>query len=348
LVIYKIKLCSVLKETRSPKMLLEKNGEDSILLDRPYVLGIDGGGTKTTCVLLDKTGQVWGRGQGGSANYQTVGTEAAYRAIELAIGQATRKFEVLIQGIGIGLAGVGRAADQAIVRGWIDRLQTSPQLSLHWDLKPEDLKSERIAICADCEIALVGGIGQQTGIAAISGTGAIVWGRNQRGDTKRVGGWGYLLGDEGSGYWIARQGLQAVMRSFDGRLGDTHLTRHLVAHLGLNTVEDLIEVVYRQGWGVAEIAALSLLVDRAATEGDAMARQILDHAAQELILAVQVAANALFQSHETFEVVTLGGAWQSAYLRQTFVTSFTAIFPHLQVIEPRHEAAYGAALMVLG
>lgn len=315
---------------------------DSIPLDRPYVLGIDGGGTKTTCVLMDKTGKVWGRGQAGSANYQTVGAEAAYWAIAQSILQATQEFEILIQGIGIGLAGAGRGADQARVRGWVDRLQKSPQFSLQWDLKPE-----RITICPDCEIALMGGIGKNTGIAAIAGTGAIVWGRNDQGDTKRVGGWGYLLGDEGSGYWIARQGLQAVMRSWDGRLGETSLTQHLVAHLGLNTVEDLVEAVYRRGWGVTEIAALSQIVDRSAAAGDAVASQILDDAAQELVLAVQVAANALFQPHEPFEVVTLGGAWQSADLRQTFVTSFAEIFTNSKVIEPRHEAAYGAGLMVL-
>lgn len=315
---------------------------DSIPLDRPYVLGIDGGGTKTTCVLMDETGKVWGRGQAGSANYQTVGTEAAYRAIEQSILQATQQFEIPIQGIGIGLAGVGRAADQARVRGWVDRWQTSPLLPLQWDLKPDS-----IAICPDCEIALMGGIGKNTGIAAIAGTGAIVWGRNNQGDTKRVGGWGYLLGDEGSGYWIARQGLQAVMRSLDGRLAATSLTRHLGAHLGLNTSEDLIEVVYRRGWGVTEIAALSQIVDLAAAEGDPIACQILDNAAQELVLAVQVAAHALFQPDEPFEVVTLGGAWQSAYLRQTFITSFTAIFTNARVIEPRHEAAYGAGLMVM-
>jgi N-acetylglucosamine kinase-like BadF-type ATPase len=315
---------------------------DSIPLDFPYVLGIDGGGTKTTCVLMDQTGQVWGKGQGGSANYQTVGEEAAYRSIEQSIVQAIRNSKIDITGIGIGLAGVGRAEDRARVRGWVDRLQSSPQLLLQWDVKPD-----RIAICPDCEIALVGGIGKNMGIAVIAGTGAIVWGRNSQGDTKRVGGWGYLLGDEGSGYWIAQRGLQAVMRSLDGRLGDTSLTRHLVAHLGLNGIEDLIEAVYRRGWGVTEIAALSQMVDLAATEGDPVAGQILDHAAQELVLAVQVAANTLFQTDEPFEVVTLGGAWQSAYLHQTFVTSFTEIFPSSKVIKPRHEAAYGAGLMVL-
>lgn len=314
----------------------------SFALDRPIVLGIDGGGTKTTCLLVDQTGRVWGRGQGGSANYQTVGGEAAYRAIEQAIYQATRHFKLPIQGIGIGLAGAGREADRAQVRAWVDRLQTSPELSLTWDLS-----AHRIAICPDCEIALIGGIGQNTGIAAIAGTGAIVWGRNTRGQTQRVGGWGYLLGDEGSGYWIAQRGLQAVMRSFDGRLGATTLTPQLVEHLGLNTVEDLIEVVYRRGWGVTEIAALSQLVDRAAAAGDPIACKILQDAAQELVLGVKVAANDLFQPHEVFEVVTLGGAWQSAYLRQTFVTAATAIFPNAKVIEPRHEAAYGAALRVL-
>lgn len=327
----------ILKELRSPTTIIT----DTIPRDRPYVLGIDGGGTKTTCVLVDETGKVWGRGQAGSANYQTVGAEAAYRAIEAAILQATAGAPLTIVGMGLGLAGVGRAEDLASVEVWLERLAYSPELPVRWDLQPQ-----RTIVRPDSEIALIGGIGTNVGIAAIAGTGAIVWGRNARGETKRVGGWGYLLGDEGSGYWIARQGLQVVMRALDGRSPQTSMTGHLLGHLGLHRAEDLVEVVYRRGWGVMEIAALSQWVDRSAAEGDAVARQILNDAARELVLAVKVAATALFQPEEPFEVVTLGGAWQSAYLRQAFLASFAENFPNANAIEPRHEAAYGAALMV--
>jgi N-acetylglucosamine kinase-like BadF-type ATPase len=311
-----------------------------------YVLGIDGGGTKTVCILMDRTGRIWGYGQGSAANYQTIGQEAAYTGIEMAVRQATQNSllgELSIQGIGIGVAGAGRSEDLPVVRGFVERLQGNLDLHLTWNLQPDG-----VAIAHDCEIALLGGIGKRVGIVAIAGTGSIVYGKNDRGETQRAGGWGYLLGDEGSGYDIALQGLQAALRAYDGRLDATCLVRDFQAHLGLSSPDELISRVYRQGWGVKEIAMLAPIVHQAAASGDAVANQICDRAAAELALGTQVVAGRLFAPDDRFEVVAIGGMWSgAANLFDRFSACLATSLPNASVIFPRHEPAYGAGLMVL-
>ncbi len=200
----------------------------------------------------------------------------------------------------------------------------------------------------DCAIALVGGTGSASGVAIVAGTGSIAYGCNSQGESKRAGGWGYRFGDEGSGYQIAIAGLRAAARSHDGRGPKTLLTDALLDYLNLNQLEDLIEVIYRRGWGVTEIAALSLLVDRAAAAGDAIALQILEDAAAELVLTTQTVASALFTPDQAFEVVTIGGVWRSVcHLGDRFRDSLRTHFPRVQVLSPRHEPAYGAGLLAL-
>jgi len=308
-------------------------------------LGIDGGGTKTVCVLMDDRGEVLGRGVAGPSNYQTVGLEAAGNAIKRAMIQAVGKKagDITVGGLGLGLAGVGRPEDVETVRKLLGQIQSDPDLWVNWDVKPENF-----AIGGDNAIALVGGLGHDVGIVAIAGTGSQIFGRNSQGKTKRVGGWGYVLGDEGGGYDIAVRGLRAVMRSFDGRLPPTALTEAFLSHFDLESPEGLIEVIYRRGLAVKEIAALSPIVDRAAAAGDSVSVQIIAEISEELIGATKVAIAELFDPAEALEIVTMGGVWRGmADLRRRFITGISAIAPEADVLWPRHEPAYGAALLAL-
>ena len=314
-----------------------------------YVLGIDGGGTKTVCVVLDRSGTLCGRGIGSASNYQSRGLAATEDAIATAIQQAIASLTlpptqtISVEGIGIGLAGAGRPEDIRQIRQLLQGLLASEKLPLKWCGTPETL-----GVASDCVIALVGGTGREVGIVTIAGTGSIVYGCNERGETRRAGGWGYLLGDEGSGYSIALRGLQAAVRSEDGRSDRTRLMSDFLAHLGLNRPEELVEVVYRRGWGVKEIAALSVVVDRAAAVGDVVAQEIIEEAVGELVLATEVVGRALFRPDETFEVVTVGGTWRGeSKLRSGFIAELGEVAPNARVIEPRYEPAVGAALMVM-
>lgn len=307
------------------------------------ILGVDGGGTKTACVAIAPSGEILGRGEGGPSNYQSVGVEAAETAIAQAIsGALAGVSEGRIGAIGLGLAGVGRSRDLEVIRASVDRLQQRPEFGDRWQLSPD-----KIAIAHDCAIALTGGVGANVGVATIAGTGAIAYGRNRHGETRRSSGWGYLLGDEGSAYWIALAGLRAAVRAEDGRSPATALTEAFRQHLELDNLQSLIELVYRRGLAVKELAAYAAIVDRCARNSDAIALDILDRAADELLLATRAVFAPLFNPDEPFEVVTIGGAWKSQILRDRFCQNLHQIAPFASVIWPRHEPAYGAALLVL-
>ena len=308
------------------------------------VLGLDGGGTKTVCVLMDDTSQVLGRGEAGPSNYQSVGKKTAFLSIQSAIAQATALIgEVNIDAICLGLAGVDRPADIQVGQSFVEQLRLSDSGPIRWALQPSN-----VVICNDALIALVGGLGQARGIVAIAGTGSIIFGRNSQGCTKRVGGWGNILGDEGSAYSIAVQGMQAALRAYDGRGLPTSLQERLIVHLYLKSIEDLIEFVYRQGWKVKEIAALAPLVDEAAASGDKVALRIIEDAVKELVQATQVVIDAIFSPDEVFEVVTTGSVWQSqSKIRERFEALMVTRSPFGKVISPRNEPAYGAGLLAL-
>ncbi|NJK39001.1 MAG: ATPase [Oscillatoriales cyanobacterium RM2_1_1] len=315
-----------------------------------YVLGIDGGGTKTVCVLMDEIGQVISRGEAGPANYQVVGLDRVRHSIEQAIEQALEpaiahscQSHVTIQGMGLGLAGIGRPEDFQAIRLLAQQIHTQSELPVQWHLHPN-----AVITGSDSLTALVGGLGHGAGVVAISGTGSHIFGRNRQGQTKRVGGWGYLLGDEGSSYDIGIQGLRVMMRAYDGRGESTGLLEAFQTHLNLQNPESLIQLVYRQGWGAKDIAALGLIVDQVAVAGDPVAQAIITQAAEELALATRVAVQGLFKPGETVEVVTQGGTWRGlARLRQQFTEFLQGLGVEVQVVWPRYEPANGAGLLAL-
>jgi len=313
-----------------------------------YVLGIDGGGSKTVCILMDNKRQVLGRGEAGASNYQSIGNKAALKSIHSAIyaaANAALKFTntIKISAICLGLAGVGRSGDIEVVKSMVQELQNSQFLPITWDLQPAN-----IVICHDALIALVGGVGHDVGIVVAAGTGSIIFGRNQQGETKRVGGWGYILGDEGSAYKIAVAGMQAALKSYDGREISTSLVQDFKQHLCLQNIEELIEVIYRRGWGVKEIASLAPIVDLAAASGDELANNIIDDAVQELVKATSTVVNTIFSPDSALEVVTTGSVWRGkSQIHERFTTAIVNQFPQVKVIFPHYEPAYGAGFLAL-
>ncbi|BAZ52046.1 ATPase, BadF/BadG/BcrA/BcrD type [Nostoc sp. NIES-4103] len=313
-----------------------------------YVLGIDGGGSKTVCILMDDTHQVLGRGVAGASNYQSIGIEAALQSIQTAIHIAVDNAQNLTQPVNIsaiclGLAGVSRPEDIKVVKLLLKQLKNNKNLPINWTLTESN-----IVICHDALIALVGGIGHPIGIVVAAGTGSIVFGRNHQGQTKRVGGWGYILGDEGSAYKIAIAGMQAALKSYDGREISTSLIASFKEHFRLASIEDLIEVIYRQDLGVKEIAALAPIVDLAAAEGDEVANKIIDDAVKELVKATSTVIEAIFTFDSVVEVVTTGSVWQGrCKIQERFAISLAKIFPRIKVLFPESEPAYGAGLLAL-
>lgn len=303
-----------------------------------YVLGIDGGGSKTVCVLMNDARQVLGRGESGPSNYQIIGIAATLKSIQSAIQEAIKNTSnINISAICLGLAGVGRIADIEVIKKLVE------ELPINWKSQPEN-----IVICNDALIALVGGIGHDVGIVVAAGTGSIVFGRNHQGKTRRVGGWGYILGDEGSAYKIAVAGLQAALKSYDGREISTSLVEDFKQHFSMVNIEDLVEVVYRRGWGVKEIAALAPIVDFAAASGDELANKIIDDAVKELVKATSTVIEEIFNYESMLEIVTTGSVWRGGCkMQERFSASLVKDFYFVRVIYPRYEPAFGAGLLAL-
>jgi N-acetylglucosamine kinase len=296
-------------------------------------LGIDGGGTKTEAVLLDGAGCEMARATDGPANYHAVGQERAENSLRAAIRgvlDAAGLEAHAVSALGLGMAGAGRARDQAVIRTMLSRIERFP----------------RVFITHDAETALVGATGQRYGVVLIAGTGAIAYGVNERGESRRADGWGYLLGDEGSGYWIGREGLRAVARAGDGRGPATGLADRLLSHLGLADAGDMIGHVYAERFGVSQVAALAPLVGQAASDGDVVAQEILRQAGWHLGQTLRAVIVGLHMAPQAFDVALAGGVLKTqGTVRATVKAMLAEIAPRARAIAPRHDAAYGAALL---
>jgi N-acetylglucosamine kinase len=293
---------------------------------------------------MEEKGQVLGRGEAGASNYQSVGKQAALCSIQSAIAQAIAPLgTVQVKAICLGLAGVGRPGDIEVVQTFVQQLQLSDSLPITWALQ-----ASNVVICNDAMIALVGGLGHAVGIVAIAGTGSIVLGQNSQGCIKRVGGWGHILGDSGGAYQIAIAGLRSALRAYDGCDAATTLQQRFTEHLALSSLEELVNLIYQQGWSVKEIAALAPIVAQEAASGDDVSLCIIDDAVKELVQGTQVVIDRLFSPTEVVEIVTTGSVWKGlSLMRERFEASLIERKPLAEVIFPRYEPAYGAGLLAL-
>lgn len=240
-----------------------------------YFLGVDGGGSKTIAILVDEQGRERGRGLAGSSNYSSVGLEQALfhlrRSVEEAAASAGSSLPV--RAAWFGLAGMDRQDDHE---------------TLYPHLKPF---AQQVQLMNDAEL-LLGALEDAVGVALIAGTGSIALGRDASGATARAGGWGYVLGDEGSGYDFGRQALQAATRAADGRGQPTLLLDLILQQWDLRHATDLIGQVYPFP-DTIRIARLSSLVFAASRQGDQPASEIIQRAADELARAVLVIGEKL-------------------------------------------------------
>ncbi len=236
----------------------------------PLVLGIDGGGTNTVALLAAAaTGEVIGRGTGGPSNIQAVGVESALAALDDAIDAAFRAANLGRCRVGaacLGLAGIDRDEGMDVIGAWAAWVGLS----------------EHLQIANDATLLLAAGTPDGWGLAVIAGTGSIAFVKTPTGELGRCGGWGYLMGDEGSAYCIAVRGLRAACRAFDGVGPATVLAERFVGAMKLNGVPDLIPAVYRGTWDRAAIAGLAPHVLAASEMGDPVAVGIVRDEAVEL------------------------------------------------------------------
>jgi N-acetylmuramic acid 6-phosphate etherase len=311
------------------------NGEEPDL-----VLGIDGGGTNTVALLArrqpgsEKGWTVLGRGEAGPSNLQAVGANRTMRSLDEAVSKAFTEAHLArrpVRAACLGLAGVGRPGDDGVVQDWASRVGLARKVEVH----------------GDAPLLLAAGTPQGWGVAVIAGTGSMAYGATPDGRTTRAGGWGYLLGDEGSGYVLALAGLQAVTRALDDCGPPTRLTKTLLARLGVTQPHDLVGLIYRGGMDRAALAALAPLVLEAADADDAVAGQILDQAAEQLARMVAAVTRKL-DLDRTIPLALAGGLLlSSARYREGLTTALGGLGLVANPVALVPEPAEGAVRLAL-
>jgi N-acetylglucosamine kinase-like BadF-type ATPase len=288
------------------------------------VIGISAGGTRTVCLRATGDARISGEWHGPGANLQAERAPGIERVLADGIAAVLRGAPEP-DALCVGMAGADRAEDFAAVSAVLARI----------------CPHARSVVVNDALIALEAGVPGGAGSVLIAGTGSIAYGRDARGRAARAGGWGYVLGDEGSGYWLGRQALRAVVRGSDGRGRVTSLTPRVLAHYGLTGPKELVRQMSGRGAQPAAIAQLAPLVAAAAEEGDEVARHLVAVAAIELAAAAESVVRRL--DLQSAPLIMTGGILVGFHrLRETLVAELRARLPGLTPVLLEAEPAIGA------
>lgn len=298
------------------------------MIEREYFLGVDGGQSGTTAVIGDRDGRIIGWASAGPCNHVAADEAKAkfLRVMRECISQAADRAGVAndrFKAVCFGMSG-GPEDKAALIRELID--------------------ADHCIVTHDAAIALAGATSGEPGIVAIAGTGSMIFGRNSRGETARAGGWGYLFGDEGGAFDIAKHALRAVLREHEGWGAKTVLSPALIEAAAATDANDLLHRLYTPAWPRDRVARLAELVDRIAEEGDPVARSILQNAARELALQVGSVRRQLWAEGEGTLVSWVGGVFRSATLLERF-RMLIAIEGNCTGEPPKHGPAVGALLL---
>jgi N-acetylglucosamine kinase len=180
------------------------------------------------------------------------------------------------------------------------------------------LRTNRLVVTTDAVTALAGATAEGQGIIVIAGTGSISFGRNAEGRSARAGGWGYVFGDEGGAFDIARQSLRAILRMDEGWGPATGLRHRLLEATASRNANEMLHRFYTPEWPRSRVATLAPLVDAAAVEGDPVAAQVVNNAAQDLAMLAASVRGQLWEADEPVEVAYIGGVFQSRMVLERF------------------------------
>jgi glucosamine kinase len=288
-------------------------------------LGVDGGGSKTSCVIGDET-SILGSGMSGASNVVRAGEQRAREAITAAIKQACAAAKVnpsQIERTCVGIAGGARAETANVVRRILSEI----------------VRGE-IEIVGDMVIAMEAAAGSGPGVIVIAGTGSIAYGRNAAGQTARAGGWGFAISDEGSAHWIGRAAVSAVMRACDEGQRPA-LLNSLMQAWRLETREQMIMAA--NATPTADFAGLLPTIISAAESEDPMAHDVLAQAGAELSTLAKIVIARLFQERDEVRVAMSGGVFRNAALvRRVFYNNLRLTYPKVVVSDEVVDAVKGA------
>lgn len=299
---------------------------------KKYFIGLDGGGTKTKCVLTDENLKVLYECVGGPSNFLLIGTDKVCKTIFSLISESVNKLNISfdeINSVLIGTTGAGRIEDANLLKNSFDELIKTKNININFYVE------------SDARIALEGAFAGKPGSLLIAGTGSIIFGKDKNNNIHRVGGFGKLIGDEGSGTTLGRKGLNAVAKFLDGRSDKTILFDYLKNEFNIYNSNSLITAVYRNNFDIASFAPK--VID-AASLGDKASIKICEEETDELILHVKAIYKLINQ--EFMKLSLIGGIISNEnFYSKMFHDKLKKELPNVLITNPEYPPEIGAVLL---
>ncbi len=299
-----------------------------------YLIGIDGGQSGTRCVVGRRDATVAAIGAGSAVDHVLApgGRASLERALTSATGTAVRGLPPEpVEVVYLAISGV---------------VPPGPEAEVVARAAGELWPSAAVHISHDLRAAWAGAFGLRPGIVIVAGSGSAAFGVSPDGREARAGGWGYLFGDEGAGWWFAREGIAAILRAHDGTGPQTQLTARLQAHFGAANVSGIVKRVYAGQLDRTAVGAASRIVLETAASGDAVARSLVERGASALATLVESVGRNLQWQGEV-PVAPAGGMWNSRLFYEMFVTTLQQVDQRMAVRSPVFPPNVGAFLLAL-
>ena len=291
-------------------------------------IGIDGGGSKTDLRMVDEKGNVLYETKGGGSNPYTVPPAEAEALLKNMIAGA---LAAMPEGATFGGACMGAAG-----------ADTEEDYAFFTRILKEACQSERVLAVNDGYASMYATLKDRPGVVIAAGTGSIAWGKDENGNAYRVGGWGFLFSDEGSGYRMVSDALDVVCRTIDGRAHHgALLLEQLMEAFGVKTHEQLISEIYLSP-NPQSIAAYFPLVCKAAQEGDTLALEVINKGMDDLVELAAATARQIGM-YPAFNIGMSGSILTKvAFTRELFIQKLTERFPKCTIVEDRADTVAGA------
>ncbi len=306
-----------------------------------YILGVDGGGTKTTAQIADTSGKKIAQAVSGSSSHKSVGMKRAIENLNIAVFNAITSLNVSnsINFISscFGFAGNNTGKDP----------ETYKEIVFNSKLNSY-LNSKRTIICNDSRIGLEAGSESKNKIILIAGTGSNCFGVNKAGKQAGAAGWDYILADDGSGYQVGLKALRAIIKAYDGRGRKTLLSKTILKEIKLKNISDLIEWVHKQPFSKAKIGELAKTVCITAGVGDEVSIDILSQEAEEAVISVITVAHKLGFEDRIFDLVLVGGLFKcEKYFKNIVMNKLKESFSKINFIPLTGDPVEGAIKLAI-
>jgi N-acetylglucosamine kinase-like BadF-type ATPase len=296
-----------------------------------FFCGIDGGATKTSCLIADENGQIIGLGLSKSSNISVVGVKTMLDNIKMALDKAVREADITIEQVDlifVATAGGGSERRRRLIGRSLRKLGFS----------------NRVYVDSDAVAALMATTLGRPGVVVVSGTGAIVLGLDEDGVYHRVGGWGYLIDDEGGAFYMGREALRYALMAYDGRGGETALIERIPEHFSVNSLVDVVDLISLRKIGVVEVASLAPLVVRLWKAGDRVASIIVRSSCSELVRATSAVVMKMKLKRPLVGVC--GGVFEGdADFTKLFFRLLKRRAPSIRRSRSRFKPVFGALLL---